>query len=1033
MTSRSLAFRALLLAALSLPALALATPRGGEAPAPGAAPPAAGIEVTLTEGTNMAAALSPDGATLALDLQGRIWLLPVAGGTATALTDALGDARQPSWTPDGRTVVFQAYWDGNYHVWAVDAAGGRPRQLTFGPFDDREPTVSPDGRRIAFASDRGGNYDIWELELEGGALRRLTEEPSDEFTPSWGPDGSVAFVTDRDDDEGVWIRRPDGRAEQAVAIGGALGAPSFSPDGRSLAFSRVQGGRAELLVASLDALPDAAPRTISDDDEDVFPFRPVWLEGGALLYTADGRLRRRPAAGGRPSDVPFSATVTLERPAYSPRVRDFGAAGPTPVRGVVSPAVSPDGERVAFAALGDLWVVGMEGGAPERLTDDRWADTDPAWSPDGSSLVWASDREGTLDLWLRDLGSGRERRLTSGGGTETAPVWSPDGSRLAFVQSGGEQPGVKLLDVESGTVTLVRGGLNDPGRPTWSPDGRRLAVSALRPYSGRFREGVNGVLLMSLPTPVLEQEDGDGGATVVRTQQVQERWLEALPHGSVGARSTDGPVWSPDGRSIAFVSGGVLWVLPVTPDGEPAGPVRRLTSELADDPTWTGDSESIVYLATDRLVKVAVKSGRRHGVPIDLAWRRNVPEGRLVVHAGRLWDGRAGGLVSDRDVVIDGNRIVRVAPHDPALHAQGAQGAGGAVRVLDAGQGVVVPGLVEMHTHQGPSETQGRIWLAYGVTSVRETAADPYEARERRESIESGRRTGPRTFITGGTFDGSRIYYAGTSALETPLQVDLEMERAAALDYDLVKTYVRLSDPVMERIVERAHELGLPVTSHELYPAVGFGADGVEHVRGTSRRGYSPKVSALNRSYQDVVALLTASRMAITPTVGIYGGFAFLLGEDPSIAGDARARTFFPELAGRGGGGGGGGGMDPERRRRTISDMAATGRRVMEGGGLVIAGTDSPINPMGISLIAELEMFVRYGGMTPLQAMITATSAAAEGLGASADLGTIEPGKLADLVILEADPLSDIRNVRRVRTVITDGRVHELEALLARE
>ena len=157
------------------------------------------IEVTLEEGTDFAAAVSPDGRTIVIDLQGTIWQLPATGGTAKALTDALGDARQPTFSPDGKRIAFQSYRTGNWHLWAVSAEGTDLRQLTFGPFDDREPHWSNDGSKIVFSSDREGTYDLWELELEAGRLHRLTTGAGNEFTPAWSPDDRrIAFVSEQD-------------------------------------------------------------------------------------------------------------------------------------------------------------------------------------------------------------------------------------------------------------------------------------------------------------------------------------------------------------------------------------------------------------------------------------------------------------------------------------------------------------------------------------------------------------------------------------------------------------------------------------------------------------------------------------------------------------------------------------------------------------------------------------------------------------------------------------------------------------------
>jgi imidazolonepropionase-like amidohydrolase len=472
---------------------------------------------------------------------------------------------------------------------------------------------------------------------------------------------------------------------------------------------------------------------------------------------------------------------------------------------------------------------------------------------------------------------------------------------------------------------------------------------------------------------------------------------------------------------MAYVSAGLLWAVPVTPAGEAAGPARRLTNEIADDPSWSGDSRSILYIASDRLRRVWLHEGHTGDIPVDLTWNRERRTGTTLVRAGALFDGASDELRRNVDIMIRGNRIIEVADTDPARTAD---------RVVDASDGVVVPGFIEMHTHGGLAmgEQLGRLWLSFGVTSIRSPASDPHEIVEARESVASGKRVGPRFFGTGGTIDGSRIYYAGAPSLSSTAQVELELDRVQALEHDMVKTYVRLADPIQRRVIDASHAMGLPVSSHELYPAVAYGADGVEHVKGTSRRGYSTKVSELLKPYDDVVTLLGASGMTLTPTVGIYGAYQLLAADSPTMFDDPRVQIFFPwapQAAGVP--------DDMGTTRFLVENMASMARRVVEAGGTVIIGTDSPIIPQGFSYHAEMEALVKYGGMQPIDVLRSGTSLAAAALGYEDSLGRVAPGYYADLVVLNQNPLDDIRATRTTRIVVKDGRVFELRELLERD
>lgn len=961
------------------------------------------IPVTVTEGTSMAVAASPDGRQLALDLQGGIWVLPVAGGTARRITDEYNDARQPAWSPDGRTIAFQGFRDGSYDIWAVETDGTRLRRLTSGPDDDREPAFSRDGTRVAFASDRGDgtNYDIWVLDLRTGALAQVTRDAGDDYMPTWSPDGTeIGFIGVRAREPQVLAVNVASGAERVLATaGGRADAPSWGPTGE-VVYHATGSGTSRL---------ERGGRAITGD-ENAFAFRAGWLSANEIVYTADGKIRRRVLGGLEATEIPFTATLDVTRASYTKRVRDVDSRAPRRALGIVAPVLAPDGKSVAFTALGDLYVMAI-GSAPRNVTRDEALDAEPAWSPDGRYLAWSSDRAGDrLDLWVRDVTTGTERRLTRTENSAMGAAWSPDGSRIAFLEVDGvwRRSNVSVVEVATGVVTRVYESSFGPGSPTWSADGKRIAITALVPYSTRFREGTNQILTVSA-----------AGGDV--------RWHTPVPQLSIDSRVGAGPAWSPDGTRMALIYEGMLSIVTVARDGTPTGPPRRITNEMAHAPSWSGDSRTILYQSMDKLHTVDLETGAVREVPLVLDYTPSIPTGRVVVHAGRLVDGRSATARREMDVIIDGNRIRQVVPHSDANHRSG--------HVVDASAQTVMPGLIEFHTHlqKDLGAASNRAYLAFGITTVRSPGGTPYEAVEDREAVDAGVRPGPRLFTTGYLLEWNRTYYKMAVAISSVSHLELELERAKALQHDLLKSYVRMPDLQQKRIVEFAHAAGVPAASHEVYPAALFGVDGTEHTTGTSRRGYSPKAATLGRSYGDVAALFAASGMPITPTLALSGGgLRQLMAADSSLAADARFALYPPWLRATltpAGAAASTAGLPPATVSAFTTAAAAGGQMVvglMRAGTKIVAGTDTP---NAATLHGELFTYVQ-AGMTPYEALRTATVNAAEQLGIQA--GEIAPGKLADLVFVDGDPLQDISATVRVRGVIANGRVFRMADLLAR-
>ncbi|MFH8468046.1 amidohydrolase family protein [Streptomyces sp. NPDC017991] len=995
--------------------------------APAAAQPPTGLSLSFTGATNGSATLAPGGDRLIAEIQNVLWSLPRTGGRAVPLTPAGLEPNRPVYAPDGGLVAFCAYRGGGFHLWTMRPDGSDVRRRTDGPFDDRGPAWSPDGTRIAFASERGGDpvtgspYRIHVLDLRTGDIRRVTglsgqsgpvqDGAWEDFDPTWSPDGErILFVRARGvtTANGVGL---DARTVAAVPASGTgpvvvehtdtttaqLMTPALAPDGRRLAYLRTTAapnGSCALVV-------DGEPVALAGD---LAPVPPRWTPSGELLLTIDGDFTLvRPEKPTERDTIPFEGTLPVDRPRYEVKEYDLGEGRARPVRGIHLPALSPDGRHIAFAALNSLWLARSSGGAaPQRLR--RAAATEylfgPSWSRDGRALLYADDRDGLLGVYRLDPATGEESALATGGRVQ--PALSPDGTRLACLDLTGR---LVVRDLAGGTekvlaAPLGAGGL--PGRPSWSPDGRYLAFCDRNRLNLRFREGYNLV-------------------RVVDTTTGQDRLHAVAPHVSIADRYDSGPVWSPDGRWMAVIVESALCLLPVTPDGTPRGALRTLTTEPADHPSWSGDSQTLLYLSGATLRLIDVDGGPARTVRVPLDRRRPVPAD-TVVHAGRLWDGTGESVREDVDIVVRGGRVTAVEPHRRRAATTG----------IDASDKTVVPGLWDTHTHPwqvtyGGRQTVGQ--LTYGITTAVSLGGFAHEQARIREAVTSGQLAGPRLLTTGELLDGSRVAYSMGRAHRTREGLRRSLERGIALDWDFVKTYVRAPSWVMEEAARYGHErLGVRSGSHLLSPGVQLGQDLTTHLQATQRYEFGHASTSTGRAYQDLLEIYTARGvdfgLIATPFTS-----APLLGADPGLADDPRVSAVMPPwdsaLVRQGAT------VPPTAAQlatlRTETDIY---RRILAAGGLVALGTDQPLVPVGLSLHLGLRALHR-GGLSPAEALRTVTVLPARLFGLEGDLGTVRPGRLADLTVVDGDPFTDFDTLVRTVAVLRGGVPYTTHDLVA--
>lgn len=971
------------------------------------------LTVAVSSGTQFAVA-GDSQQTLYIDLQGILWRLPADGSNAIPLSTALSDIRRPHLSPDGQTLIFESFSNGYWHIGAMAPDGSARQVLTSGSHDNREPAWSADASRIVFSSDRSGNEDIWLLRLADGALMQLSNDPAADYAPALAANRLV-FVSERNGKTALYSL-PLGAnglpaaqsvpTELAAAPAGKIYPPRFSPDGSQLAWVQAARRNAFPGVAQNELvimdIVSSELRTLSTPQSDVFSAPPAWIDNQSLLYTADGQIRKLDLARGTASTVPFQAALELKRHHLTPKQPLTFTTTEQPVLGIVDPVMLAD-DSIVFTALGDLWQLSSEG-ALKQITNDAWVERDAAVSPDGRLLAYISDRGGSMQIWLRDLGSGSDRQLTDQSAGPRYPAFSPNGKALAYQQTGprGTQDfTVHVLDIASGTSKRLRSAPAVwPGRMAWSAAGSHLTIAELFIPAPRFGDGANRLMRIDVVNDV---------ATV-----------ESLPADMV---PDAGPAGSPDGARLALVIDGALWLAPTAADGSLAGQPQLLLDELVESPAWSADSRQLTVLTQRGLESIAVDSSQRRLRNPPLAWSPATQPGTRIVHASRVFDGIGDNYLYDMDIVIEDARIVRVEAHRP--HPQG-------VEIIDATDRTVIPGLIDHHVHfEGhEGERTGRSFLAFGVTTVVEPGGLPYESREIMEAWASGRRTGPRLVYAGPQLDGERrTFYFGTH-VRSERRLDWELQRAQRLAYGFLKTYRRLPPRLQEQAVQDGHAQGLPVTAHAAFRNLGFGGDRSEHLRGSSRLAYSSKQSDLLQSYGDILAIFAATEGALTPTLVNQGAFFDYVLRHPEVmdnrqfkalysATDRQALVAFARIVGK----------NIDFIRAGLGNAQATLAQLHAGGARIVAGTDSPIFPYGLALVMELESYVG-AGLTTAAALRTATSDAAREMGAAGTVGTVSDGTLADLVIINGDPLTNINDLLNVTGVLKNGQYYPADALL---
>ena len=1011
------------------------------------------VPIRTDEGTWMDVDVSPDGRTLAFALLGDIYTMPISGGTPTRIAEGLAWEVQPRFSPDGNRIAFTSDRGGGDNIWIMNRDGSDKKQVTKEDFRlINQPSWSPDGRYIVakkhFTTERSlGTGEVWLYHVSGGGGVNLVKRSSEALQkelgePIYAPDGNAIYYTRNVTSGPIFEYAQDSNAgifrvekyeidtgEVTTAIGGYGGAvrPTPSPDGKSIAFVRRDKDQSQLWVKDLASGRERMVYGQLDLDMQetwavygVYPMMDWTPDSGSIVTWAGGKLWRVAADGSGAANIPFSvddtrAVAKAPHPVIDVAPDTFTAKIPR------FATVSPDGRTIVFESLGKLYTkpVGSDA-APRRLTsgDSEQLELWPTWSRDGSRIAFVRWSDSDLARIVTVDARGRgERIVTSQPGHYAVPQFSPDGRTIVFEKRGGgyltspdysENEGVYAVSAAGGTPRMIT---RNGSEPQFGSDDDRLFMLA--------RADGNLQLISS---------DLNGEARRVHAQ---------------GELANDFRV-SPRGDYVAFRQNYEVFAMPLLPGGQAVTvgekasslPVTKVSTGGADYIGWAENGSTLhwsmgpaLYRASTSALTPAAPQDKEapkftppdSGTSLARTIRADKASGMVAITGARIHTmaGEGAGTIENGTILIDGDRIAAVGPSASIDVPVGA-------KIVDAAGSTVIPGLVDAHAHgaQGTGDlVPQQNWslvqnLALGTTTIHDPSSSASMIFAASERQQAGSLLGPRIFSTGEIIYGAKSpgVYARVDSYDDALA---HVRRIKAQGGISVKNYNQPRREQRQQVVAAAREENMLVVAEG---GSLFGMDMNLIADGNSTLEHNIPLDVM---YEDVLQMFGQSDTNYTPTLVVtYGGLAgdpywrqatdvfdnpLLVHTPPKmlLAGNAR-RTKAPDWA-----------FVDDNSAREAKKLAQRGVKVSIG---------AHGQQAGIGAHWELWSFARVG-MSNVEALRAGTIEPARSLGMERDVGSLEVGKLADLVILTADPAQDIRNSDDIAQVMLGGRLYDARTM----
>ncbi len=1006
--------------------------------------PANTIAFETDEGSWMSLDVAPNGEYLVFELLGDLYQLPIDGGDAKPIISGRDFASQPRFSPDGATLVFVSDRSGEDNLWLANADGSEVKQLsTRGDGEFISPAWSSDGQTIyvsQLASRRSmsGNVALWAYPVDGG-------EPKEISTPNMGrgsmlvstfPPGaygpqplaksSELFFTaaaprQHGDATGpraeiMKINLQSGRTDPVSSHSAPAFKPQLSKDNKWLAYGAVHANTTGLRLRNMESGDD---RWLVEDigfnaleswaSRDLLPGFAFTPDDESLVIAYDGKIRRVNLSDGQITNIPFNANVQME---VEPRVTTTAKIdqGPVTARLAKGAVISPDGTQYAFSAFGRLYKIAIADQTPVKLTTKAdFGEFHPAWSPDGTWLVyvtWSAAGGGAIWKVPAD-GSRPAEKLTADNAYYRDPVWSPDGQSIVAIRA------PKDVRLENARGPLAQA--EEIVRLDSNGGNSETVASAAGAARVHFTDDAQRFYAYS-PALGLSSWKLDGS-----DQKSILRVMGAASATGFPAMASD-ILLSPNGDSALAAVANQLYLIDMSavPAEQPSINVyapgnayAKITTLGADHFSWA-DSHTLSWSAGSTLYHKSIDADAVSEIEALVQLPRRTPEGVLVLRGARIITMDGNKVVSGGDILISGNRI-------QAVGKRGTVEIPSTATIIDMRGKTIMPGVVDIHAHWRTKvsvldleDHNAYANLAYGVTAIRDPQSMTDDIFVYSDAVDTGEMVGPRIFSTGrGVF-----FFNNFQSYE---QVYAVLERyKKKYRTHLIKSYLPGNRQVRKWVVRACRELGLIVTTEGGSDAkmdITFAMDGF------SGNEHSVPIVPL---YKDIVQLYAQSGISYTPTllVSFGGPFAVdhFLSNEIGLK-DEKLHRFMPSnlishrVAQS---------NQVEPEQHIFPQVANGAKKILDAGGNVALGGHGEMQGLQV----HWEMWaLSAGGMDNLDVLRVATLESAKAIGLDSEIGSIEAGKLADLVVMDNNPLDDIAHTNSISRVMVNGTLYNANTL----